>query len=217
MGDELEAGLFGPKVIDTGLQEGEGVGASIVAGRSAYLLGSRIRPRHSCAGHESPGSVCHSSSYFTRLLAIDTESGYRHQTNNEQLLEEFHLFPPWPAGPETGSGALEGRWAVGVLAADRSLLRTRRPYHNAFLDHVDHVFGAERVEEEDVVCLAGGEDLGARGNHLGILNGCRTLGTDTKGHRHIPGAPFRHPYAGNLQVFVDIGQRVLVFLFNAEQ
>src|SRR3984885_11047550 len=68
-----------------------------------------------------------------------------------------------------------------------------------------------------MVGLAGGQDFGARRYHPGILDRGLALRADTERHSHIPRAPFRHTDARNLEILVDIGERVLVFLFHAEE
>ncbi len=64
--------------------------------------------------------------------------------------------------------------------------------------------------------LQAASTLAACGNHLRILDRCLAMRADTERHRHIPGTPFRHADAGDLQVLVDIGERVLVFLLDPE-
>src|ERR1700727_766132 len=68
-----------------------------------------------------------------------------------------------------------------------------------------------------MVRLAGGEDLTARGHHFRVLNRGLASRADLERHRHISGTPFRHADARHFQIFVDIGQGILVFLFDPEQ
>ena len=106
---------------------------------------------------------------------------------------------------------------VGVFAADGGGFRARWTHHDSFLDHVHHVFGAERVEKEDMVGLAGSKDLTACGHHFRVLGRGPALRADAERHRHIAGTPFRHADARHFQVFVDIGQGILIFFFDPEQ
>jgi len=55
---------------------------------------------------------------------------------------------------------------LGVLTANLRCRLARRPYHNPFLNHVDHIVDVHRVQEKYLVGLAGGENLGPRSLHV---------------------------------------------------
>src|ERR1051326_5577629 len=100
--------------------------------------------------------------------------------------------------------SLPGHRAFGVLPSYFRGALIRGTDHHAFLDHVDDVVLVHRVEEEDLVCFARGEDLRARGEHAGVGFGDVAGTAHAERQLHVARSPFGEADAGHLEVFFRI-------------
>ena len=91
-------------------------------------------------------------------------------------------------------------------------VRRADPY--AFLDHVHHISGVTGIQEIQVVGLHCRENLGAGRHHSRIIH---RSALDSERQCHVAGTPFSEGQARNLDIFVNVGERDLVFLFQSEQ
>src|SRR5262249_35769498 len=109
--------------------------------------------------------------------------------------------------------------ALGVFSPDLGGLlatATGRGNHDAFLDLVDDVRRANRVEEVDVVGLAGSHDSGTGGGHLRWV-WLLVVIREAKRHAHVARPPLRESEAGNFQAFLALRQGPLVFNLQTEK
>src|SRR5215471_3249135 len=100
--------------------------------------------------------------------------------------------------------------AFRILATDLRGLAAGGTDHDAFPDHVDYVGGSEGIQEETLVCFAGGEDLGSRLLHSGVLHRGLPHGAYAERQRHVTRTPFREGHSRNLQDLFGIGEGVLI-------